>query len=110
MAYTTRNEVLEHLFTKQYTFSKSAEPLSRNRDPNMTPKWHVWAICRRPEVDCDLISDRDVKTFAGNVVANFEVASSNSFLYIKKSFRDGGGGGGGGHRRYHWAKTHSRFT
>ena len=46
---------------------------------------HVYAICCRPEVACDVISGENVKTFEGYVALNFE----------KKSFRDCGGG----HRR-----------
>ena len=55
---------------------KYIEMLPRNRDPNMTQNGHVYAICCRPEVDCDVISWLHV---VGYVVANSEVASSSSF-------------------------------
>ena len=53
--------------------------------------------CCRPEVVDDVISGQFAKTIVGYRAVNFEVASSNCFGDIKKSFRDGGGGGG--HRR-----------
>ena len=62
----------------------------------MTQNKHVYVICCRPEVACDLISGGNVKTINGYAVLKFEVA----FEILKnKSFRDGGGGDGGGHRR-----------
>ena len=69
------------------------EPLSRNRDPNMTQNLQVCTIFFRPEVVYDAISGQNVKTIEGYLALIFEVASSNR---LKKSFRDGGGGG---HRR-----------
>ena len=41
-------------------------------------------ICCRLEVDCDVISGRNVKTITDYVAVNFEAASSNSFRDIKK--------------------------
>ena len=38
------SEALESQFPNLYTFSKSIEPLSRNRDQNMTQDEHVHAI------------------------------------------------------------------
>ena len=55
----------------------------------MTPNLHVCT-----EVVYDVISGRNVNTIDGNLSVNFQVASSNSFRDIKKTFRDGGGGGG----------------
>ena len=52
---------------------------------------HFYAIFFRPEVDNDVISRRNVRTFEAYIVLNFEVASSSSFRDIpKKSVRDGG--------------------
>ena len=68
----------------------------------MTKNLHICAICCRPEIVYDVISDPNLKTVVGYLVVNFEVASSNSFRDIPKtSFRDGGEGcgGEGGHRR-----------
>ena len=50
----------------------------------MTKNLDVCAICCRPEVDCDVISGRNVKSLVGYVVVNFEVASFNSFRDINK--------------------------
>ena len=62
----------------------------------MTQNEHVCAICCRPEVECGVISGRNVKTIVGYVVVNFEICSSSSFLDIQKeSFRGGGGGSRG---------------
>ena len=61
----------------------------------MTQNEHVYAIYCRPEVGGDVISSENVKTLEGYAVLNSEVASSNSFRVIQKTFRDGGGG----HRR-----------
>ena len=57
----------------------------------MTQNEHLYAICCRPEVVDDVISDQNVKTIEGYVVVNVKVASSSNFRDIKKSFRDGGG-------------------
>ena len=59
---------------------------------------HICMICCRPDVVYDVISGRNVKTVEGYYVVNFEVATSNSFRDLKKSFHDGEGGGGGRHR------------
>ena len=60
----------------------------------MTQNERAYAICCRPEVDGDVISDENVKTVEGYAALNCEVASSNSFRDIFKIyiFRDGGGG------------------
>ena len=73
MGYTTGKEALESAFPKLWTFSKSIELLSRNGDPNMTPIEH--AVCCRPEVDGDVISDLIVETTKVCVVVKFEVTS-----------------------------------
>ena len=65
-------------------FLKSIEPLSSSCDLNMTQNEHVYAVCCPPEVDDDVIFSRNVKTFEGYVVVNFEVASSSSFWDIPK--------------------------
>ena len=51
----------------------------------MTQNEHVFAICCRPEVVCDVISGENVKTIKGYRVVNFEVAISNSFRDIKRN-------------------------
>ena len=80
MDLTIANEALEPLFTQQKNFfSKSVEPLSRNRDQNMTQNWRVCAICCQSKVDCDVVTSGNVKTAVGYGVVNFEVASSCSF-------------------------------
>ena len=53
----------------------------------MTLNEHVYATCCRPEVDGDVISGVKVKTIEGYAVLYFEVASSNSFRDIPKTFR-----------------------
>ena len=50
------DEALESLFRKLSTFSKSVEPSSRYRDPNMTKNEHVYAIFCRLEVAGDVSS------------------------------------------------------
>ena len=85
---------LNHCFQNCKPFSELVELLSRNRDPNMTKNLHRCTIFCRPEVAYDAISGRDVKTIEGYLLVNLEVASSNSFRDIQKSFRDGDGGGG----------------
>ena len=48
------------------------------------------AICSRPEVPGDVISDRNVKTIAGYKALNFKVTSSSIFPdFPKRSFCDG---------------------
>ena len=80
-----RNEALESLFQKLQTISESVEPLSRNRHPNITQNEHVCAICCRPEVSGDVISNKNIKTIEGYDVLNFEVASSTSFIAIQNN-------------------------
>ena len=65
-------------------FSKSVEPLLRNRDPNMNQNEQVYAICYRPEVAGDVTSSRNVKIFSDNMAVNFEVDSWRSFCNLKK--------------------------
>ena len=79
MGYEGGNGALESPFSKLSTFLKSTKPLSRNRNPNVTQSGKVCANCCRPEVDCDVIVYRNVKTIEGYVVVNVEVASSNCF-------------------------------
>ena len=52
----------------------------------MTLNLYVCTICLRPEEVYDTISSRNVKTIEGNLVVDFEVASSNTFPDIKKHF------------------------
>ena len=73
-AYTTARGALEAPFPKLKTFSKSAKPLSRNRDPNMTKNEHVYAICSRQNIAGGVISGRNVKTIEGYGELKFEVA------------------------------------
>ena len=95
--YKRTNKAPESQFPKLSTLSESVEPLSRNRDPQMTTNLHVCTICLRPEVVYDVISGRNLKTLYGHLLVNLELASSNSFRDIKNPFRDDVGGGG--HRR-----------
>ena len=83
--YQRGNEDLESEFPKLYNFSESVEPLSRNRDPNMTHNEYVYAICCRPEVDGDVISSENAKTIEGYAVLNLEIASFSSFPDIPKN-------------------------
>ena len=64
--------------------SESVEPLSRNRNPNMTQNEHVYAIWCRPDVAGDVISGQNVKTIEGYAVINVEAASFSSFRDIQK--------------------------
>ena len=64
---------------KLLTYSESVEPLSRNRDPNMTQNEHVYAICCRSEVAGDVVSSENVKTTECYSLLNFEAASFGSF-------------------------------
>ena len=60
------------------------QPLSRNRNPNMTQNEHVYAICYRLEVDGDAISGRNVKTVERYIAVNVEVSISTTFCDILK--------------------------
>ena len=51
----------------------------------MTLNVPVCTICCRPEAVDDVISGPSVKTIGGNLVVNFEVASSNNFRDIPKN-------------------------
>ena len=51
----------------------------------MTQNEHVYAICCRPEVVCDVTSDGNVKTLEGYAMLNFQVASFSSFRDIQKN-------------------------
>ena len=42
------NKALQSLFAKQYSFSKSVELLSRNRDPSMTKNLHDKKFDQKP--------------------------------------------------------------
>ena len=79
MDYALVDEELESRIPKLYTISKQVELLSRNRDPNIIQNCPVCAICCRPEMDCDVISSRNIKTFDGYVAVNIKGASSSSF-------------------------------
>ena len=50
----------------------------------MTQSEHVYAICCRPEVACDVISSENVNTVEGYAVLKFEDASFSSFRDIKE--------------------------
>ena len=65
MAYQADHYALESSFPKSklLTFSKSTEPLSRNREPNMTQNEQVYAICCQPEAADYGVSGQDVETF-----------------------------------------------
>ena len=73
------NAALESPFPKLQTRWESAEPLSRNRDTNLTQNEYVYAICCRPEVAGDVISGGNVKIIEGYAALNFETASFSSF-------------------------------
>ena len=53
---------------KLQTLPENVEPLSRNRDPNMTQNEYVYAICCRPEAAGDVISSGTLKTIEGCAV------------------------------------------
>ena len=59
---------LNHSFQNCKLFSESAEPLTRNCDPNLTQNEHVYAIFCRPEVAGDVISAGIVNSFEGYVL------------------------------------------
>ena len=50
----------------------------------MTQNEHVRAICCWLDADDDIVSGRNVETIKGNIVANFEVASSSGFRDFSK--------------------------
>ena len=50
----------------------------------MSQSEHAYAICRRSEVDCDVMSGRNVQTIEGSIKINYEVASSCSFRDFQK--------------------------
>ena len=60
-----------------------AQPLSRNRHPNMTQTKHVYTICCWLEIAGDVISSENVRTIEGYAVLNFEVSRFSSFRYIQ---------------------------
>ena len=62
LAYSRGNEALESQFCKLLTCSESFEPLTRNRDPNMSQDERVCAVCCLLEVAGDVISGENVKT------------------------------------------------
>ena len=70
---------LNHSFQNCKLLSELVEPLSINRDPNITQIEHVIAICCRPEVGGDVVSGESVKTVEGYAVLNFEAASVSSY-------------------------------
>ena len=59
-------------YTRQ-NVNQSVEPLSRNRDANVTQNGHVYAICCQPEVAGDVTSGENAKTVKGNVLLSFDV-------------------------------------
>ena len=58
------------------------EQASRNPELNTIHNQHICAICRRPEVASDVLSDENVKAIHGYLLVNFMIASSSSFPYI----------------------------
>ena len=52
--------------------------------PKHDQNWHVCAISCRPEVDCDVISSRNVKTIVGYIVANFKLLA----LVVSEIFKN----------------------
>ena len=55
----------------------------RNRDPNMTQNVHVFAICRRPEIDTDVISGVAVDNVGVDGPIKFGDSRSNRFRDIR---------------------------
>ena len=53
----------------------------------MTQNEHVYAICCRPEVACDVISGGNVKTIEGYAVLNFEVVSFSTASVVSEIFK-----------------------
>ena len=75
---------LNHPFQIRKPVSKSVEQSSRNRELNMTQTERVYAICRRLEVDDDVIFGGNVKTIESYVVGKFDVAGVSNFLNFPK--------------------------
>ena len=71
MGYKSENEALEQQFPTSKTFSESVEPLSRNRDSNITQNEHVYPICCWPKVAGDIMSGENEKAIEGYGVLNF---------------------------------------
>ena len=67
LSKATPNETLESPFPKQ----KTVEPLSINRDHNMTQNGHVYAICDRAEVAVVIIFGRIVDIIEGYMAVIF---------------------------------------
>ena len=65
--------------------TESVETLSRNSDLKLTQNLQVCTICFRPEVLCEVITTRNVKSREHNLVVNVEGRSSNSLRDIKKN-------------------------
>ena len=81
--------MIHHSFENCKLFSELVEPLSRKRDPNITPNEHVYGICCRPEVGGDVISGENVKTIECYALLNFEAAScflSKSAICVMPKF------------------------
>ena len=61
------------------------EPLSRNRDPNLTQNEHVYAICCRVEVagdviSCEMITDHnDLLNFEAGILISFRENQNQPF-------------------------------
>ena len=70
---------LNNIFqNKLQTLLESAEPLSRNCDPNLTINEHVYAICCRPEGAGGVSSGGNVKPSERYAAINFEAARFSS--------------------------------
>ena len=65
-------KLLNDSFQNSTLFENSIEPLSRNRNLNLTQNEYVQAIC-------DVVSGEKVKTIERYAALNFEAASFSSF-------------------------------
>ena len=65
--------------------SETVEPLLRNRNPKMTQNLHVFAICRPPELDNDVISGVTVDNVGVDVHITFSDSRSNRFRDIRRA-------------------------
>ena len=65
-------KLLNDSFQNSTLFENSIEPLSRNRNLNLTQNEYVQAIC-------DVVSGENVKTIERYAALNFEAASFSSF-------------------------------
>ena len=77
---------LNYSFQNRKVFSESVEPLSRNRNPNITQIELAYAICCRLEAAGDVFSSEIIRNIVCFDVLNFEVARFSIFQDIQLKF------------------------